>query len=487
MTTITVESAEPTPMLHRRRTNSPPLVRCVATAVVMFIAAVVGLTTPRASTAQSVHPPASRPLTLADVLDSALTRHPLARAAAARIDAARGARTTARAFGNPVLSYDVENAPFPGGSPVTGMDRETMTTATLPLASLVQRLPGARRADAVVRAAEADARLARQELALDASRAFFRTALAQVGADAARDLTSWLDSVVAYNKTRVEEGVAAEADLLRAELERDRAAAAATLQEAELARARAELGSYLGDVSTSRSDLVVTIDDAPFAFPAITDVAGAAQAASAASVRDNASRVAISRRPDVRAAQERLTAAGSGLATERTMIVREIGATFGAKRAAGQTSMVAGVSLPLPIFDPNRGEIARASAERDAAAFELAARERTASAELSGAYDAARLLTERAALLAQGANGRPPLLARADEGRRIALGAYREGAVSLLQVIDAARAWGEARLAFYQTLYAQHESVAALLVARGDDLLTELPPLASGARATPSR
>jgi cobalt-zinc-cadmium efflux system outer membrane protein len=169
------------------------------------------------------------------------------------------------------------------------------------------------------------------------------------------------------------------------------------------------------------------------------------------------------------------------------MIVREIGATFGAKRAAGQTSMVAGVSLPLPIFDPNRGEIARASAERDAAQFELAARERTASAELAGAYDAARLLTERAALLARGANGRPPLLARADEGRRIALGAYREGAVSLLQVIDAARAWGDARLAFYQTLYAQHESVAALLVARGDDLLTELPPLASGARANPSR
>ena len=141
--------------------------------------------------------------------------------------------------------------------------------------------------------------------------------------------------------------------------------------------------------------------------------------------------------------------------------------------------MVAGFSMPLPIFDPNRGEIARASAERDAAAFELAAHERMARAELAGAYEAANLLTERASLLVRTSSGRPSFLARADEARRIALGAYREGAVPLLQVIDAARAWGEARLAFYETLYAQHESVALLLFARGDDLFTELPALSA--------
>jgi cobalt-zinc-cadmium efflux system outer membrane protein len=167
------------------------------------------------------------------------------------------------------------------------------------------------------------------------------------------------------------------------------------------------------------------------------------------------------------------------------MIIRELSATIGTKRSAGTTSMMAGLSVPLPVFDPNRGEIVRASAERDAAALDLAAQERTALAELNGAYDAARLLTERTALLARGSDGRPPFLARADEARRIALGAYREGAASLLQVIDAARAWNEARLAFYETMYAQHESIAALIVAHGDDLLTELPPLATRGRAIP--
>jgi cobalt-zinc-cadmium efflux system outer membrane protein len=155
------------------------------------------------------------------------------------------------------------------------------------------------------------------------------------------------------------------------------------------------------------------------------------------------------------------------------MLVRQLGATVGTKRSAGTTSLLAGVSLPLPLFDQNRGELARASAERDAATFELAAQERAIRADVIAASEAARLLTERARVLAQG--GSRGYLARADEGRRIALGAYREGAVPLIQVIDAARAWAEARLTFYQTLFAQHESVLDLLIAEGDDLTTTIP------------
>jgi len=459
-------------MLRHRSQHFPT--RCVTFARATLITLTACVATASASAQDT------RSFTLRDVLDSTLAHHPLAEAAQARARAVRGTRTTARSFGNPVLSYDVENAPFPGGSRMPAMPRETMATATLPLESIVQRFPRARAADAAVRAADADARAARQQLALDASRAFFRTALAQVSVAAARDLTAWLDSVVAYNRHRVEEGVTAEADLIRAELERDRAATDATLQEADLARAHADLASFLDRRVSSGADIVVAIDDAPLAMPAPVDTV-------AVSTSQSDPRVNLSRRPDVLAARERLSAAGAAVTTERTMIIRELGATFGAKRTAGTTSMIAGVSMPLPIFDANRGEIARAAAEREAAALELAARERTASAEVVGAYEAARLLTERATLLAQGADGRLPLLVRADEGRRIALGAYREGAVSLLHVIDAARAWSEARVTFYQALYAQHESVAALLVARGDDLLAELPRLSTAAHANPSR
>jgi cobalt-zinc-cadmium efflux system outer membrane protein len=458
---------------HYRRHQWPPLAEAVT-----IIAAIAGLTvaTPRTALGQRPHTVPAGMVTLQDVLDSALTRHPLAEAALARVRAARGARTTARAFGNPVLNYDVENAPFPGGDPVRGMERESMTTAMLPLETIFQRGPRARRADAELSAAEADARSARQQLALDATRTYYRTALAQVSVDAARGLTAWLDSIVAYNRTRVEQGVAAEADLIRAEVERDRAAAAATLQEAELARARALLASFLTDGTRGPSDPIVAVEDAPLGMPTFAEALRGSAPERPAS---------IAQRPDIRSARARLTAAEYAVSSERSMIVRQLGATFGTKRSAGTTSMMAGISIPLPLFDPNRGEIARAAAERDATALDLAAQERTAVAELTGAYDAARLLTDRADMLARGSEGRAPFLTRADEARRIALGAYREGAASLLQVIDAARAWNEARLAFYETLYAQHESIAMLIVAHGDDLLTNLPPLAARPRTAP--
>jgi len=133
--------------------------------------------------------------------------------------------------------------------------------------------------------------------------------------------------------------------------------------------------------------------------------------------------------------------------------------------------MIAGLSLPFPLFDQNRGEIQRATAERDAAAFELAGQERAATAELRGAYDAARILTDRALILAR--HDSSSFLARADESRRIALGTYREGAVPLFQVIDAARSWADAQMTFYRTIAAQRQTVLSLLVAQGVDLFAD--------------
>jgi hypothetical protein len=100
--------------------------------------------------------PNREPLTLRMLLDSVRAAHPLIGAADARIRAARGARATAGTLGNPVLGYEVDNTPFPGRRAIAGLDREAMTTATLPLEPLFQRGPKVARANADIRAAEAD-------------------------------------------------------------------------------------------------------------------------------------------------------------------------------------------------------------------------------------------------------------------------------------------------------------------------------------------
>lgn len=452
-------------------------------------------------TVDPVVAPPARSLSLREVLDSAVAHFPAVEIARARVRVARGVRTTAGVLGNPMLAYDVENAPFPGGSPIRDMARENMTTATLPLTPLYQRGARVRQADAELRAAESAARATRQRVALDATRAYYHAVVATVSAEAAENLALWLDSVVVYNRSRVREGAAAEADLIRSQLERDRARADAAMEAAELARARGDLGAFMSDQAAMPTDLALSLDDAPMDWPSESPIAGVTIPMVRDTTRERPTPVKdrptvaaggpadVERRPDVLAARERLAAANAAAAVEQRMIVREFAATFGVKQSAGTNSLMAGLSLPLPLFDQNRGEVARARAEREAAAFELAGQRRTARADLSGAETAARILTERAGLLAvrDSSHLRPAYLVRADEARAITFGAYREGAVSLLQVLDAARAWGEARVAYYRMLSAQHEAVLAFIVARGDDPVAVLSSLHSAPSGAPVR
>ena len=415
----------------------------------------------------------SQSLTLRNVLERALAQYPAIDAARARVRAARGSRATAGTFANPMLSYEVDDTPFPGGSPIPGLDREAMTMATFPLEPLYQRGSRVRRANADVRAAEADALAARQRVALDAADAFYRTAAAQVHVSADRDLLSWLDSLVTYNRARVSQGAAAEADLIRSELERDRAAADAAMDAADLARARADLGAFLGDSEMTAATLPVSANQSPFELASTTTGAGISPSSPSTKFDAALLQAALDARPDLQAARARVQAARAGVASEHSMLFRQLGATIGTKQMAGATSMIAGVSLPFPLFDQNRGEVARATAEREAAEFEMASQQRTARAEITGTYEAARILTEQVHALTQ--PGPQNYLARAAEARRITLGAYREGAVPLLQVLDAARAWEEAQVTFYRALFAQHQSVLALRAAEGVDIMTSLP------------
>jgi cobalt-zinc-cadmium efflux system outer membrane protein len=418
---------------------------------------------------------AATPITLRDVIDSVAAHHPRIAAAEARERASQGARASARALTNPWLSFDVENARLPGGSSPS-MDRETMTTVMLPLESIYQRSALVRRADADVGAAAYDTRAERQRIVLEATHAFYRVALSQVAVETAEDLVQWLDSIVAYDRVRVDEGVTAEVNLIRTQLERDRAAVESALREADLARDRMALAAFLGDPGSTSTMRVAAPASAPLPLPSAFSSVGGANTTSVIAPtggptlsREQVNR-AIDARPDILAARERVAAASAAVSVERSMIFRELSATIGTKQSAGVTTLLAGVSLPAPFFNQHRGEIARASAERDAVSADVTAAERDARGEVAGALAAAEGLTARARSFAGVGANVPAYLTRADDARRIALGAYREGGAQLAQVIDAARARGDARMAYFELLYAQHESVLTLMAAAGLDL-----------------
>jgi cobalt-zinc-cadmium efflux system outer membrane protein len=395
-------------------------------------------------------------------VQTALAQHPLVEAARARVEAARGVRVTAAAFPNPVATYWMENGVFPGQQLPTNIGRETSTYVTLPLEPFIQRAPRVRRADEDIKAAEASLTLARRQVALDAVRAFFRVALAQAVVAAAEENRAALEQLVGYNRNRVHEGVTAEGELLRVQVEFDRASTDLALAEVELARSRAELAPYV-DAGQSPAATLATLH--------VAEPSAAVPARAAMPDRDTVLARARNSRPELVAGRARVAAAVAETDYEWTVRMRQLGATFGNKRVEGQNTMIAGVSVTVPLFDRNRGGVQRANSEKLAAELDLAWNERTVLAEVQGAYGAAERLTRQLITLQQS------FLSRADEVYRITVGAYQEGGATLLQVLDATRTRGDSHLTYSRTLFAQRQSLFELVLASGTDPLDALTTL----------
>ena len=442
----------------------------------LFVSAALALHA-RASDAQSLLPGDVEGVTLRAVFDS-IRSNPLLGAANARVGVARGGLSSARTWSNPVLTVENEqmSEQMPG---TTGSQRETMTTAMLPLEPFYQRGPRIAQARALVRAGEADVLTQRQRLALEAAEVFYDVALAQVNVAATRSLAQWFDTVVTYNHVRVREGVTAEADLIRSELERDHVLNELAMAQSDLARAEADLQTFIR-VRPGPAEVLVEVDSLPLNLDSTVFARRRLQQSAGAEPRavDTSQTGRLVARPEVEGARQRLLASEAATASGKRMFLRELSAMVGAKTSGGSSSLVTGFSLSFPLLDQNRGNISAARAERDAAKFDLEFEQRRAAADLSGAEKAARVLSQRVSAFGSGGAG---YLGRAEEARRIALGAYREGGTTLLQVIDAARAWREARSSYFETLFAQHRAEIRLLVAEGIDVLDAWPENRSGA------
>lgn len=396
---------------------------------------------------------------LAAVLARVSSSHPLVAAAEARFSAARGARSTAGALPNPVVTYQTENGPWPGGSTSGGVVRETSLFATLPLEALFQRWPRVRRAGEELRVAEALMVSTRRQVILDATGAFYRLASAQASLRSTREIESRLQALVTYNQERVTAGAAPEGDLLRAQVELARASTNVVLEQVELARARAEFTPYLVPTGEGDSSLAagpVVVEDSAIGGGALPPLAWFVDHARAT-------------RPELLAARARLAAARAEVGVQQTLTLRHVGVIFGTKRIGVDNTLIAGINLPLPLFDQNRGGRQRAAGEREAVEQELVWAERTAAAEVVAAYRAVQELGPQVERL------RGTFLAKAEEGQRITLAAYEEGAATLLQVLDATRVLADARAIYYRALFTHRRGILELNVVAGLDPTETLP------------
>jgi cobalt-zinc-cadmium efflux system outer membrane protein len=156
--------------------------------------------------------------------------------------------------------------------------------------------------------------------------------------------------------------------------------------------------------------------------------------------------IAAINRPDLRAAQQAVTAAESQLALQRANGKMDITGTFDYTHTAGANTGSFFYNMPLPIFNRNQGEIERARYAITQAEQQASETTQQVSTDVVQAYENLRTNDQIIQLYQSG------YLEEAKESRDISEYAYRKGAASLLDYLDAERTYRANQLAYRQAL-----------------------------------
>jgi outer membrane protein, heavy metal efflux system len=385
-------------------------------------------------------------LTLDTVVSMYIERNLELQAERYRLERTKADQIAAQLRPNPSVSVTAENIPFSG--PV-GFNRlyEVGTTYTDTIELGGKRTHRERVANAAVSAAEARFANAMRQGIDEVKHLYFQAVLARQDIEVASENRQTFQQLVQLNLARFQEGAIPEADLIKVRLERVKFDSAVRQAELSLRQAMIRLAENLEDDAIIKRDVSVE-SGIRFIDPQLEALVD----------------VALRERPDVQAAQHELVAATERLALENARAKPDISPFIGYKRLANDNTVMFGVSVPLKIRDRNQAGIARAEAEKKAAATLLEVAKSHTVAEVQAAYEAFQ------SARAQVQTFRDELLNQADESRSIALAAYQEGATQLLVVLEAERTRAEVRQQYFRSLFAYQVSISELELAVGKEV-----------------
>src|SRR5271167_870685 len=182
------------------------------------------------------------------------------------------------------------------------------------------------------------------------------------------------------------------------------------------------------------------------AVPANYDVVGDLAYQALPAKLDDLQTKALQARPDYRAAALGVTAAQSQILLAKANAKQDVDATADYTHTSGQNSASFFVNFGLPIFNRNQGEIARTGYALTQAQELQASTSDTVLSDVSDAYEALRSNEEVVQLYTSG------YLKQAQDSRDISEYAYKRGATSLLDFLDAERSNRATQLAYRQAL-----------------------------------
>jgi len=388
-------------------------------------------------------------INLDQAIDLALAHNHALQAARTTILQNQAQEITANLRPNPTLGADTQFVPIFSPQDFSGDNLNNVQQFDIGIGYLFERghkrqrrLQAARDQTAVTRAQVTDAE---RTLAFNVGQQFVSVLLAESTLQFALQDLQGFQQVVDISEVQLKAGFIGEGDYLKIKL---------------------QLLQFQTDVSSARlakTQALVALREllGYNAVPANYDVVGdLAYQPLKANVDDLQVR-AMRERPDFRAAELGITAAQSQIRLAQANAKVDVTGTYDFTHVSGENTASIFANFPLPIFDRNQGEIARTRYALTQAQQQQQAASDIVLSDVANAFEAVRSNDEVVQLYTSG------YLKQAQDSRDISEYAYKRGAASLLDFLDAERSYRSVQLAYRQALAAYMTALEQLKEAVG--------------------
>jgi outer membrane protein, heavy metal efflux system len=385
-------------------------------------------------------------LSFQSALQQALGGNPQLAAAEGRVEDARGQQTQAGLKPNPRLTVQSEDirqstrqAPF------------SFVDSTEDYVLLGQIIETARKrerrvdlASSVVQTTQWERELTRRQITGRVASAYWTAVSLVHTRDLLQEVLRTYQEDVDYSRNRVNEGIMAEADLIRIQLERDRTRAEALTAAREADQAIVNLYRAMGKREFPPTRLTDALENiGQVTLPELTNV--------------------LQVRPELQIARQAVAEAEANIRLQKANSKPDPEAFVGYKRNGAFDTLYGAVQINLPVRNRNQGNIASAQARLRIAHANLNTIETNVKADVEAAIRAYRDVRALLDIL-------PDTLSRATEAERLARAAYREGGIDLLRLLDAERSRIQAQAEYNRALTDLHQSIIGLYLAGGGNL-----------------
>jgi cobalt-zinc-cadmium efflux system outer membrane protein len=387
-----------------------------------------------APAAQTSPPSASARISLDDAIRLALQHNHALQALRSTIQQSLAEEITANLRPNPTLGLDAQFLPIfqPNKLDADYLDQSAQFDAGIGYLfergkKRQHRLQAAKDQTAVVRSLVSDNE---RQLVFNVSQQFVDVLLAESTLEFAQQDLDSFQKTVDISKERLRVGDMSEGDFLKIKLQLLQFQSDVSAAKLAKLQSLAALRQLLGfETVPDDCDVQGTLDYQPVH----------------ADLKD-LKNVAATNRPDLRAAQQAVTAAESQLALQKANGKMDITGTFDYSHTAAASSGSFFYNMPLPIFNRNQGEIARAQYAITQAQEQASETAQQVLTDVVTAF--ANLRTnDQIIQLYQGG-----YVDEAKQSRDISEYAYRRGAASLLDYLDSERTYRANQLAYRQAL-----------------------------------